>query len=228
MIFVFVDETGDPGSEEGTSDFFGYAMLQVSSDDYHILHLLISQVCWLCGNAKPMRFTEKPYRILNLLRGLKELANSDIISASALYIRKAEYCGRYLHWADYDIPPTQWSHYLRNYILRHALEFHFLTCDNLSAPIEIVVDRFLITEEQKRESQRYFNSQTPTPLRENFRIPPVLHLTLTDSHYVHGIQVAHILTDMLKLQIKGNINSMLAELSSFMRIQHFVGEHRSS
>jgi len=223
-----VDETGDSGSAKGASDFFGYSILQVSSNDYHILHLLISQVCWLCGNAKPMRFTERPYRILNLLRGLKELADNDIILASALYIQKSDYCGRYLDWADFNISPDKWSYYLRNYILRHALEFHFSTCDDLSAPIEIVADRFVVPEEHKQESQRYFNSQTPTPLKERFRIPPVSHLVLADSHYIHGIQVAHVLADMLKLKIKDNITAQLAELSSFMRTQHFIGEHRTS
>ena len=227
MNFVFVDETGDTGSKGGT-DFFGYTILQVSSNDYHILHLLISQVCWLCGSAKPMRLTERPYRILNLLRGLKELANDEIISASALYIRKDEYCGRYLHWADYEIPPTQWTHYLRNYLLRHALEFHFTTGNNLITPIEIILDRFVITEDWQSKSLRYFNSQTPIPLRENFKIPPVLYLTLADSHYVHGIQVAHVLADTLRWQILGNINPTLTELSSFMRIKYFVGEGKTS
>lgn len=227
MDFVFVDETGDPGRETGRSEYFGYSILQVSSNDYHILHFLISQVCWLCGSAKPMRWGERPYRILNLLRGLKELADSGIITASGLFIQKSRYGGAYLEWADYDIPNSSWPYYLRNYILRHALEFHFTDCNTLDKPVEIILDRVIITEEQKKDTIKYLNSQTTIPLRESFRIPPILHFTLADSEYVHGLWVAHVLADMLRLQIKNDTQPMIEDLSSFMKTLCLLGHNQT-
>ncbi len=228
MIFILVDETGDPGKAAGASEYFGYSILQVSSDDYHILNFLISQICWLCGSAKQTRWGERPYRILNLLRGLKELANDDIIKASGLYIQKAKYCGAYLNWANYGIPSTEWPHYLRNYVLRHALEFHFMDYNTPDKPVEIILDRVIITEDQKINTGRYLNSETPKPLREKFKIPPILHFTLADSQYVRGLWVAHVLADMLRLQIKGEMNSMIEDLSSFMKTQCFLGHTNST
>lgn len=228
MNFVFVDETGDPGTEvsKGASSLFGLTLLSVTDGDYEALKLLLSQVQWLCGTAASIVLGQHSVRALNLLRGLKELARNGIVSASGLYIIKEDYGGRYTKWSDIDVPKTEWTYYLRNYLLRHLLEFHFAAHNVSSEPIDLIVDRVLLTESQRKNTLEYLNSNTAIPLREPFKIPPITFLTVADSQYVGGLEIAHLLADILREYVKGTIPKSLKELSDFIRIEHFVGHQR--
>lgn len=225
MNFVFVDETGDPGSDisKGASLYFGMALLSVKDKDYKALRLLLSQIHWLRGTATSIELRKTYNKSLDLMRGLKELANHGVISASGLYINKEDYGGRYLKWSDVDVPPTEWTYYLRNYLLRHLLEFHFETVGTIDKPIDLVLDRVILTERQRENTYAYLSSRTKIPLRESFSIPPVEHLTICNSEYVGGLEIAHVLADILKETIKGDIASEAKAVSDFVRIKHFVG-----
>jgi len=157
------------------------------------------------------------------MRGLKELANHGVISASGLYINKEDYGGRYLKWSDVDVPSTEWTYYLRNYLLRHLLEFHFETVSTTDEPIDLVLDRVILTERQRGNTYDYLNSKTEIPLRESFSIPPVEHLTICDSEYVGGLEIAHVLADILTETIKGDIKPEVKAVSDFVRVKHFIG-----
>ena len=127
MRYVFVDETGDPGDESlrGATTYFGMAAISVTDYNYKALRFLLSQIHWLRGTATSIELRRTYNRSLDLMRGLKELANHGVISASGIYINKEDYGGRYLKWADVEAPQSEWAYYLRNYLLRHLLEFHF-------------------------------------------------------------------------------------------------------
>jgi len=226
--FVFVDETGDLGNEvsKGASPFFGLSLLSVMERDYKSLQFLLSQVHWLCGTAASIVLGQNPVRALNLLRGLKELARNGIVSASCLYIRKEDYGGRYTKWSDVDVPPSEWKYYLRNYLLRHLLECHFRELNAPNEPVDLIMDRVLLTEEQRRNTLEYLNSNTAIPLRESFKIPPITFLTVADLKYVGGLEIAHLLADILREQVKETISESLKELSDFIRIEHFVGHQK--
>lgn len=230
MNFVFVDETGDPGSElsKGTSSFFGMTLISVMDKDYEALQRLLSQVHWLCGTASPISLGANPVRALNLLRGLQELARNRVVSASGLYISKECYGGRYTKWSDIDVPSSGWAYYLRNYLLRHLLEFHFAALETPSEPMDLILDRVLLTEKQRKNTIEYLNSKTAIPLRAPFRIPHVTFLTVADSQYVGGLEIAHVLSDILRGFTKGTIPESLKELSDFMRIEHFIGREKET
>jgi len=223
--FVFVDETGDPGSNisKGASLYFGMILLSVQDKDYKALRLLLSQIHWLRGTATSIELRRTYNKSLDLMRGLKELANHGVISVSGLYINKEDYGGRYLKWSDVDVPPTEWTYYLRNYLLRHLLEFHFETVGTIDEPIDLVLDRVVLTERQRGNTYDYLNSETGIPLRESFSIPPVEHLTICDSEYVGGLEIAHVLADILRETIKGAITREVKVVSDFVRVKHFVG-----
>jgi len=230
MNFVFVDETGDPGSEvsKGASSFFGMALISVMDKDYIALRRLLSQVHWLCGTASPISLGQHHVRASNLLRGLQELARNRIVSASGLYIIKECYGGRYMKWSDIDVPSSEWRYYLRNYLLRHLLEFHFAAIDTPSEPMDLILDRVLLTEIQRKNTIKYLNSKTAIPLMEPFKMPPVTFLTVADSQYVGGLEIAHVLSEILKEFIKGTTPESLRELSDFMRIEHFIGHEKEA
>jgi hypothetical protein len=223
--FVFVDETGDPGSDisKGASLYFGMVLLSVEDKDYEALRLLLSQIHWLRGTATSIVLRRTYNKSLELMRGLKEFASHGVISASGLYINKKDYGGRYLKWSDVDVPPTEWTYYLRNYLLRHLLEFHFETLDPTTEPVDLVLDRVTLTETQRRNTYDYLNSKTQIPLRKSFSIPPVRYLTICSSEYVGGLEVSHVLADVLRETIEGGITPEVKAVSDFMRIKHFVG-----
>jgi len=229
MNFAFVDDTGDPGSEwsKGASACFGMALLSVKDKDYEAIRRLLSQVHWLSGTATSIGLGQGFIRALNLLRGLQELARNKIASASGLYIDKKDYGGRYMTWSDVDVPSTEWTYYLRNYLLRHLLEFHFTALNDLNEPIDLVVDRILLNENQRKNTFQYLNSETAIPLKKRFAIPPIEYLTIADSEYVGGLEIAHVLADVLKEFAKGTISKDARKLSDFMGIKHFVGHKKS-
>lgn len=227
MNFVFVDETGDPGRRRllspGSTPYFGMVAVSVKDKAYKDLRLLLSQIHWLRGTATSLNASgEKMIWPFNCLRGLGELETNGVISASALYIVKADYGGRYLSWADYGISKREWPYYLRNYLLRHLLEHHFHSSSS-SETIDLVLDRVLLNDSQRNNTHRYLNSQMSPPLREPFAIPHIQHLTLADSEYVGGLEIVHLLADVLRRQIENNIPQLMYELSGFMRVEHFEG-----
>lgn len=227
MLFVFVDETGDLGSSpvEYVPHYFGMALLQITDGNYECLRKLLSQVHWLCGTAGFTKLKSDSYKALNLLRGLKELQRNGVLSASSLYINKEDYGGRYLKWSESGVPQGLWPHFLRVYLLRHLLEFHFADMDITSITIDLVLDRITLAGGNRENMHDYLNSKTIVPLKHPFRIPSIQYLTIAGSEYTGGLEIAHLLCDMLKRTIKGTANHTLVGLSSFMKIKHFIG-HR--
>lgn len=232
MFFVFVDETGDPGRRMlmplGSTPYYGMAAISVSDRDYDALRLLLSQIHWLRGTATAIGLRRTYNKSLDLMRGLKELSNQGIILTSGIYINKGDYGGRFLSWSDVDIPKSEWKFYLRNYLLRHLLELHFSNHNPLGDTVDLVMDRVTLSEDQRRNTYNYLNSKTRIPLREPFAIPPIEYLTIGDSEYVGGLEIAHVLADILRKNIKGEITPEVRAVSDFVRIEHFVGHERET
>ena len=90
MIYVFVDETGEPGKGNifslGSTPYFGMAIVSILDSDYKALRLLLSQIHWLRGTATSIDLRRTYNKSLDLMRGLKELANHGVILASGIFI----------------------------------------------------------------------------------------------------------------------------------------------
>ncbi len=230
MNFVFVDETGDPGKQG--SEFFGVALLQVHSDNYKTIGNLLATYQLLSGMFAEVKELPQKYIVgLNLVRSIASFAEVGLIEASGLYIDKNRYGGRYLTWSDpeYDIPKKDWPYYLRNYLLRHLLEFHF--AQNLASDdeVDLILDRILLTEEQRVNTLSYLNSHTPIPLRQPFTIPHVKHLTIADSKYIGSLQIVHLLAELMKSCAKSKVHEEQSVLiKKFFRIVTFIGHKKPS
>jgi len=134
-----------------------------------------------------------------------------------------KYGGHYFTWSETQTDKREWRYYLRNYILRHLLEFHFSNSTDLSDALDLVLDRVLLSESQRRNTFDYLNGKTAITLRKPFRIPPVSFLTIADSEYVGGLEIAYVLADVLRDTIKGNLNKKIIPLVDFIRIAYFKG-----
>jgi len=230
MIYVFIDETGDPSNkiDLGSSKYFGMALLQVHSDNYSIIRKTLSYYRWLSGMfAEVKKLPQRPIVCLNLLRGIAPLAEQGLIEASGLYLDKTRYGGRYLTWSDIDIPPHEWRYYLRNYVLRHLLEHHFSQGHSFDDTVDLVLDRVELTEEQRINTLNYLNSSPPIPLRQPFAIPQIGYLTIADSEYVEALQIVHLLADLVRDYAKNTILPEQLELSQFLRVIEFLGHKKT-
>ena len=74
MIFVFVDETGDPGKRNilslGSTPYFGMVAISIMGKDCKSLRLLLSQIHWLRGTASSIELRRTYNKSLDLMRGL--------------------------------------------------------------------------------------------------------------------------------------------------------------
>jgi hypothetical protein len=227
MNFIFVDGTGDICLNN--TDYFGLALLQVHSDHYKAIRELVSQFRWL-GHIFD-EFKTKPPRkggyssSEHLIRGLASFAEYSYISATGLFIHKNYYGGRFLNWSELDIDKGEWPYYLRNYLLRHLLEYHFSNADVPKDDIDLVLDRVMLSEDQRKNTIQYLSSRAPIPLRRPFSIPRILHLTVADSEYTDGLQIAHLLADVVKKHAGEQLPEEYTQLRSFINIIGFIG-HR--
>jgi hypothetical protein len=106
------------------------------------------------------------------------------------------------------------------------LELHFSNNSSLADTVDLVLDRVTLSENQRKNTYDYLNSKTGKPLREPFAIPPIEYLTIGDSEYVGGLEIAHVLANILRETIKGEITPEVRAVSDFVRIEHFVGHKR--
>jgi hypothetical protein len=226
MNFIFIDETGDVGKEGGTS-YFGYGLLHVKDDKYFLIRQLLSEIRWLHGVFGDLsRITSKTDNntVLGILRALSSLSKDNNIACTGLYINKSNYGGRYLEWSEQAITPNEMAYRLRNYLLRHLLEFHFSHKDIPKTATDIILDRVALSEPQYLETFKYLNSKLP--LEKPFALPEITHLTIADNEYICGLELAHILADVVKKTAEGKLSDKYSKLVKFIRIIEFVGHKK--
>lgn len=222
MDFLFIDETGDPG--KNGSKYFGYGLIHVNSKCYSSIRRLLFNYRLFSGMFPEVHnLPQKPITHLNLLRGISALAETGLIAITGLYIEKETYGGRYLNWLEKElnIPQSEWPYYLRNYLLRHLLEAHF-EGKTAVEDTDLVLDRVTLTEDQRKNTIEYLNSKT-LALKKPFSLPAIKYLTVADSEYVGGLQLAHIIAELINSHANGKISAEQKELSQKFRIVKFEG-----
>jgi hypothetical protein len=226
MNFIFIDETGDVGKEGGTS-YFGYGLLHVKDDKYFLIRQLLSEIRWLHGVFGDLsRITSKTENntVMGILRALSSLSRENHIICTGLYINKSNYGGRYLEWSETAIPQSQMAYRLRNYLLRHLLEFHFSHKDVPKTATDIILDRVALSEPQYMETFKYLNSKLP--LEKPFALPEITHLTIADNEYICGLELAHVLADVVKKTAEAKLSDKYSEFVDFIRITEFIGHKK--
>jgi len=227
MNYVFIDETGDPG-KKGTQ-CFGYGLLHIQDGNYFLIRRLLSEIRQLSGIWGDLsRITKKTNNqtLINILQGLASLSESNQIICSGLYINKSTYGGRYLEWSEPPIGENVMAYRLRNYLLRHLLEFHFSYEDVSKTETDIILDRVSLSERQRQETFNYLNSKTAIPLNQPFAIPEISYLTITGNEYICGLELAHVLADVVKKKAMNDLSDEYSELIGFIRIREFIGHKK--
>lgn len=219
--FLFVDETGNPSSGTTTS-YYGFGVVEVISSQYWKIRQILAEERWRQRFYKEFELNAKSYPVLNVFKQLQELSENDLVAASGLFVRKDHYGGRYLKWSDVEqLTEDQWPHAFRNYILRHALEFHYADRLHDQRRIDLVIDRIGVNREQRKNLEAYLRSKMP--LQRPFDLPEIEHVTISDSEYTGGLQIADMIASVVKRAATDTLEAEVTEIARFIRIASFVG-----
>ena len=181
---VFADDAGAP-SPNG-SPYFGYALLAVDVRRYSRFVQERAEFRVANGTfneAKQGAVTSNGFR--QVIDHVGRVIERGDAACAAVFINKARYDGYWLQTSD-EKPES--SHFLRNYIVRKALELVFDGIDISGATAEVVLDRVRYSVSQVENLRQYLNGNFAT--YGPFPIPLITDVTHADSLYVEGLQVA--------------------------------------
>jgi len=169
--FIFIDESGDAGFSNGSSDTFQLNILIISDDAIRsVEHEIYLYKYFLDHHGELKENTNiKNKRMDNLLQKF-----GDIEGAKFFYIKiqKSKYNGPYKN------NPL----YFRNMLLKRTLQY-LRKNEHINDEIEteVVIDRYLNARTQKKELEEYIN--------DGYNLPKFIHVEQIDSRYCHMIQV---------------------------------------
>jgi len=178
--FIFIDESGDPGS---ATEYYILGLLHITDVSLKKINIHLGAFRYFGGVKKELKSTRlNPVQKRHLFDIIKSQIGIDrFIKTSALYINKKDYSGPYL----IDQPGlSRDATKFRHYVLRRLLEFHFKNTKQQSNEIEVVIDRFHTLEEKEQQLRNYLRVDIYNAL------PKFLHIIQADSQYVDLLQVS--------------------------------------
>ncbi len=185
--FIFIDESGDPGS---FSDYYILALLHITDVSLKDINLHLGAMRYFGSVRRELKSSRvTPDQRDQLSRIFTHAQKNAFIRASAIYVSKSEYQGIYLtDKPDRSANPV----YFQNLMARRLLEHHFSLFNPQSQEVEIVFDRFFRSNSLETKMQHYLRSN------KHGRLPAFLHITQADSRYVELLQVADWIAGLVK------------------------------
>jgi hypothetical protein len=184
-VFVFIDETGDPGdpSNKSSSRYFQLNIIVIHRESLHVLNKHLSAFRYFKNSGKELKRHNRDLEILTQI--FIELASVSNVLFSSFIINKENYFEDCI----FNFTPNN----LRNFIIKISLEYIFnkLThIDSESNNIEIVFDRYLESEKDEYELKQY--------LRGNYKLPKFDKIVQVDSEYSDSLQASDFLGKFVK------------------------------
>lgn len=205
--FLFIDESGDPGT---FSPYYILGLIHVTDVSLKDLNLHLGALRYFGSVKRELKSSRvTPAQRDQLLRMLALTHEHCFVRASAIYIPKKEYQGIYLtDRPDQKIDPSRFQ----NLMLRRLLEHHFSIYEPQSKEIELIVDRFFTSEILEGKMRRY--------LREDKynRLPFCRHIIQADSRYVELLQVADWIAGMVKERFFTHENREFLNLFTYIKV----------
>jgi hypothetical protein len=194
--YVIVDESGDPGAEGDPI----YILVAVHADEdaLHDLRAHLTAFRYHDGPRKEFKnskWAAAPVKEGNgldrLLQPIAAMADEERITITAVWLNKTVYAsngGPYLTGASGDTIK------FRNFQLRRLLQTHVQT-RKWGDEADLVIDRWRMTDAQRTNLEEY--------LRNNFALRPVPWISLVDSVYCDVIQIADVVTRVVRRCVTG-------------------------
>ena len=198
--YLFVDESGDPGyaidPDSGqllSTPYYTAAVLHIVDDAFRYVNMHMSAFRFYSRLMNELKIPAGREQFTTLMEPIGTLAeNGAGIFASAVYLDKRRYTGRYLRP---DEERQQDAVRFRNFVLRRLLEHHFKKYLLLSNVYDLVLDRFDMTKNEHENLAQY--------LARNRDIPTPDYITHASSIYVEGLQIVHHIANGFKSKATG-------------------------
>ena len=208
-IYIFIDESGDPGYvlKAGASSLY-YAELALGINEEGWAYFIEHIISWKYILGKFQEFKSLPARndqLKRYINPLVELYNRNNLFCSCVYLIKEDYRGPYLKSSS---TSGQNPIKFRNFIHRKLLEHHFRTFPVFDSEIELVFDRYRMSREEMINLEEY--------LRENWSLPVIEHICHVNSIYSEAMQVTSQLVNGMKDIVLGNADGDRTTLLDFI------------
>lgn len=215
--YLFIDESGDPGNGQGdSSDYYAELVLHIHDEGFPQLMTHITNWRYIRRVMTEQKKLPRGPDLETFIRPLSELQQANIMSCSSVYLIKDKYSGPYLKVSS---PRGENPISFRNFIHRQLLEHHFSINQPATANIELVFDRFEMSQEALKNLEDY--------LRENYRLPDIKHITHADSLYTEALQVTSQLVNQIKDIALGTATKELTDLLSFISVKDITNIQKS-
>lgn len=207
--YLFIDESGDPGNGQGdSSDYYAELALHINADGFPHLIAHITNWRYIRQSMNEQKRPPRGRDLETFLRPFSELQQAAVISCSCVYLIKDQYTGPYLKASS---PRGEDPISFRNFVHRQLLEYHFSVYQPTTDNMELVFDRFEISQKAMMNLDGY--------LRGNYNLPNFKHITHADSLYIEALQVTSQLVNLVRDIATGVATSELKELLSFVSMK---------
>lgn len=184
---VFADDTGDCGLANGSSEYFGYAVLAIDSTALPDFNRMRSEFRTKFRMYGEVKLKLASHLFSDLTREFESFAIGPGVTVGCCVVNKTRYDGPYLRSWNGKPRNTTW---FRQYVLRHAIEIAFegVPRDD-SDHLDVIIDRDVWMSASRLENlQQYLNGTFAT--RGGFAFPEVHYVTAMDSRCCEGLQAA--------------------------------------
>jgi len=193
-LYLFIDESGDPGyGKPDSTKYYAELVLSVNEDYFPDFNRPILNWRYCRNLIKEMKRPPKKGDSTSLfIQPFSELHRLGIIKCACVYLIKKNYSGPYLKTTSYGGQRPIW---FRNFVHRQLLEYYFSLYQVATDNIEIIFDRFEVSVEDLSELGEY--------LRGNWYVPSIKHITHAGSIYVETLQIVSQLVNLVQEVISG-------------------------
>ena len=211
-VFLFVDETGDPGHPDSTSSsrYYQLNIAIIHRESLSHLHKHLSAFRYFKDSGKELK---KHTRDAKLLAGIfDDLVKKNNILFVSFILEKEKYTGPYLK----KINKTAFAYdpnKFRNFVVRRSFEYIFsklVEIDPEMNNVEVVFDRYLESEADEESLKKY--------LRGNYNLPAFEKIVQVDSEYSEAVQVSDFIGRFVKEHCFDVNENMTVDVFDFIRI----------
>lgn len=213
-VFVFIDETGDPGHPDHPDASRMY-QLNITVTTRPGIREIVKHFSRFRYFREADKELEKYIRSLDIIHELFTICSSHPgIAFYSFYLQKEAYVGPYLKSigvGKHDYNPTLF----KNFIVRTSLESLFEELLPKGSDVlfqkglefELVFDRYLPREIDEQNLRQY--------LQGNYKLPPFSNIVQVDSEYSDLIQVTDVLGTLVKQAMSGGDSKLTDFISLY-------------
>lgn len=211
-LFLFIDESGDAGDNDGTGrNTLYYSELAIQTEYGRLGPLVRHIINWKYKEgifSEPKHIPKDEEKCKDFLKPIIELHKTGVIKYSAVYLRKDKYTGPYLKTSSTTRNYRLW---FRNFVHRQLLEHHFSLYPNEQDDyITAVFDYHRMSRSDFKNITHYLCNICKFPLDN------VTHL---DSECSWVLQLAGQLAHAISQVKLGKTPESITDMMSFLEVK---------